>query len=119
MTFHVPERYRVNNGRMASNASYGNNGLFQIQNSRLTRPVRVIASDGAGWEHVSVSMPHIKRCPSWPTMCVIKDIFWDEDDRVLQYHPLKSEYGNIHPHTLHLWRPIDVEIPSPPMWTVG
>ncbi|RKZ15797.1 hypothetical protein DRQ53_07990 [bacterium] len=119
MTFHVPERYRVTDGMMASTPDYGNNGLFHIQHSRLRRPAHVIASDGAGWEHVSVSTPGTKFCPKWETMCIIKGMFWDPEDQVIQYHPAKSMYVNTHPYTLHLWRPIGVEIPSPPMWTVG
>ena len=34
--------------------------------------LRVMASIGHGWEHVSVSLDH--RCPSWAEMCLVKDI---------------------------------------------
>lgn len=34
---------------------------------------------------------------------------------VTQFHPPKSEYINNYPYCLHLWKPIDTEIPHPPM----
>lgn len=107
MTFHVPELKRVRNGQLGSDASFGNNGAFII--GRL----RVIASDGEGWEHVSVSLSD--RCPTWTEMCKIKSVFWDPEDAVMQLHPPVSTYVNNHPNTLHLWRPVDRAIPLPPI----
>jgi hypothetical protein len=46
-------------------------------------------------------------------------LFWDEEDRVVQYHPPKSEYVSCHPYTLHLWRRADNEIDHPPSILVG
>lgn len=40
---------------------------------------------------------------------------YGEDERVMQFHPPKSEYINNHPYCLHLWKPVDTEIPHPPM----
>ncbi|MBO7615011.1 MAG: hypothetical protein J6T15_04885 [Bacilli bacterium] len=56
-----------------------------------------------GWEHLSVSMP--SKTPSWDQMCVMKDIFFEEEEECFEYHPKKSEYVNMHPHCLHIWRP--------------
>ena len=56
-----------------------------------------------------------KCCPTWDEMCAIKDMFFGEDERVMQFHPPKSEYINNHPYCLHLWKPVDTEIPHPPM----
>jgi len=47
-------------------------------------------------------------------MCYIKDLFWMPEECVIQYHPPKSKYKNLHPDVLHLWRPTEVEIPLPP-----
>lgn len=69
------------------------------------------------WEHVSISTQ--TRCPTWEEMCFVKDLFWDEEDCVVQYHPPKSDYINCHPRCLHLWRPIGLEIPRPPKILVG
>ncbi len=115
--FHVPQNKRI---YPAANYGEGNNGAFQIELSGRTRAT-IIASDGEGWEHVSV---HVisngkQRTPTWAEMCKIKDIFWDEEDCVLQYHPPKSDYVNNHPHCLHLWRPIEQEVPRPPKYLVG
>jgi len=71
------------------------------------------------WEHVSVSLIYADRCPTWQEMCFIKNIFWDEEDSVIQYHPAKKDYVNYHPHTLHLWNPIGFAIPTPPSILVG
>ena len=79
----------------------------------------VIWSFGGGWEHVSVC-PYKKRIvPSWDDMCAIKDIFWNDDECVLQYHPPKSEYVSNVENCLHLWRPISVSMPVPPSIMVG
>ena len=112
--FHVPEKYRVKNGRMASDESYGNNGAFSVP---MSGRLLVIASDGEGWEHVSVSLK--SRCPTWREMCFVKAIFWDNEDTVMQLHPPKSEYVNNHPFCLHLWRPINQSIPIPDSILVG
>jgi hypothetical protein len=48
----------------------------------------------------------------------VKDIFWDKADVVVQFHPAENNYVNIHQHTLHMWRPIGIELPLPPLVTV-
>jgi hypothetical protein len=117
MSFHVPNQYRVRKGRLASDNSIGNAGAFFIPTRPGESPLRVIASDGEGWEHVSVSLP--TRCPTWGEMCDVKDLFWDRDDCVVQYHPPESAYVNNHPFCLHLWRPTDQVIPVPAPILVG
>lgn len=131
MSFHVPEEYRLTTHPLfRSDSSYGNNGAFVIHQTN-GRSLFIIASDatnwkefgltGIGWEHVSIHIVNNKKqfIPSWEEMCKIKDIFWDEEDVVIQYHPKKSEYINNNPYTLHLWRPVDFELPTPPKETVG
>lgn len=118
--FHVPEKYRLETGRMRSNASFGNNGAFRIP-SPLGRVLVIIASDGMGWEHVSIHAERGKELatPYWNEMSFVKDLFWDDEDVVMQLHPKKTEYVNNHPNTLHLWRPVTTEIPTPPSILVG
>jgi hypothetical protein len=68
------------------------------------------------FEHVSVSVNHsIKRIPTWDEMNWVKDLFWEPEELVVQYHPPKSQYVNRNPWVLHLWKPVGVEIPLPPM----
>ena len=53
-------------------------------------------------------------------MCHVKDLFWQDEEVVIQYHPRKSEYVNNHPFVLHLWKPIyQGIIPTPPALLVG
>ena len=123
--FNVPNKYRErNNPLLKSDDSFGNNGFFLIPHHRINNyQYRVQASDGMGWEHVSVSVGENRkaqrRCPTWEEMCYIKSLFWDEDDCVIQYHPAKSEYVNMHQFVLHLWRPINEDIPIPLKIMVG
>lgn len=87
------------------------NGAFQIPGPVNKKLLTVIASNGAGWDHVSVSRSN--RCPYWEEMNFIKDLFFDESEAVIQYHPAKKDYVNDHPYTLHLWKPQGVELPKP------
>lgn len=114
------EKYRQRNaGAWSSDASFGNNGVFLIPASLVVkRPaLTIVASDGLGWEHVSVSSA--TRCPTWQEMCFVKNLFWDDEDCVMQLHPPKSKWINNHPYCLHLWRPVNKDIPMPLEIMVG
>jgi hypothetical protein len=115
--FEVPNQYQVRNSGspLDSSDEYGNNGAFIIPFESYE--LHAIASDGGGWEHVSVLLRN--RTPNWREMCFIKDLFWDDEDCVIQYHPPKSEYVNNHDFTLHLWRQVGREFPRPPSLFVG
>jgi hypothetical protein len=122
--FKVPEKYRLEVGPYASTKEFGNNGAFIIPIDFYKRlKVICICSDGAGWEHVSVSLlvneKPIKQTPSWDHMCTVKEMFWDDEDTVIQYHPPKSTYVNQHEYCLHLWRKIDFNLPVPESILVG
>lgn len=110
MTFHVPEKFRVTTGFMASTIEARNNGAFQCK-LKNGQEIRTIAGQGMGWEHVSVSFPN--RCPTWDEMCEVKALFWDAEDCIVQYHPPESKYVNCHPYCLHLWKPIGIALPIP------
>lgn len=90
---------------------YGANfGFFQVGNLNV-----MSSGDGdkcQGWEHVSVSTD--KRCPTWEEMSKIKDLFWRDDETVIQFHPPKDQHVNIHNYCLHLWRRVGAEIELPP-----
>lgn len=113
-------KHRQRSGMMASDDSYGFTGAFQFRVQGENRSVFVIASDGEGWQHVSVSFGRVPGTPSWDVMCQVKDLFWNDEDAVIQFHPKKSEYVNNHKGCLHLWRCIDGrETPTPPKIMVG
>lgn len=105
---------------LPSDKSLGNNGGFKIPLDKDTTAL-VVASDGVGWEHVSVHIKEsgVNETPTWEEMCEIKALFWGPEDCVIQYHPPKSEYVNNHEHCLHLWRPTEVQIPLPPSILTG
>ena len=91
----------------------GDDGMTcQVDWKKQTMMLRIIASWGCGWDHVSVSRPHL--CPTWEMMCFVKDIFFKPEEMAIQYHPAKSDYINCHEYCLHLWRPHGLEIPTPP-----
>ena len=93
----------------------GFGGTFYDKKTRCN--LNFIMSWGAGFEHCSVSMP--TRCPSWEQMCVMKELFWKDDEVCMELHPAKDNYVNNHPYCLHIWRPINQEIPLPPTIMVG
>lgn len=92
--------------------TYGNrnNGtfLFRLGLSEL----RVIATSGGGWDHVSVSLED--RTPTWAEMDWVKRKFFRPEEVAMQLHVTAENHVNIHPHVLHLWRPHAAEIPLPP-----
>lgn len=92
-------------------------GVFTIPSPIDRAPMRVIASSGGGWEHVSVSRS--TRCPNWPEMEHIKHLFFCDDETAMQLHVPPAAHINHHQYCLHIWRPIGVEIPRPPGWMVG
>lgn len=118
--FHVPNDFRLTkHSTLGSTNANGNNGAFAMHKGTLK--VLMIATDELGWEHVSVTINSQgkDRMPSWNEMCLIKDLFWDKEDCVVQFHPPESEYVNNHPYCLHLWRKIGSEFETPPSITVG
>jgi hypothetical protein len=96
-------------------------GAFEIDGPSGRR-LKIIVSPGDAnenipWEHVSVSCAN--RCPNWPEMSYVKDLFFDAEETVMQLHPPRSQYINNHPFCLHLWRPLNEKIPLPPSIAVG
>jgi hypothetical protein len=110
------EQGRIRTGYYGSSPGYPC-GAFKIP--YRTYDLWTIVSDGSedGWEHVSVSLKN--RLPNWEEMSFIKNLFWDEEECVLQFHPPKSQYINNHPFCLHLWKHIGHDIELPPSSMVG
>jgi hypothetical protein len=114
------ERFRFRDGEYGSNPG-DDYGAFLIDGP-CGRKLMVIASpgdanEGIPWEHVSVSLRN--RPPNWEEMCYIKSLFWDDEETVMQLHPPRSKWINNHPNCLHMWRPLNQEIPLPPSIAVG
>lgn len=92
------------------------NGKVKIVKD-IDKALHFMFSWGCGFEHLSVSTPI--QCPTWEQMCKMKDIFWRDDEVCMQLHPKKEDYVNCMQYCLHIWRPIDKEIPMPPSIMVG
>lgn len=92
-------------------------GGFLIPSHIDQRPLKVIASAGEGWDHVSVSREN--RTPTWGEMEQIRRLFFKDDETAMQLHVPPTDHINQHPYCLHMWRPHDQEIPRPPAIMVG
>jgi len=89
-----------------------------LASSKKDRPAMIVFSWGGGWDHVSVSFPG--RTPTWDEMCEVKRMFFHPDEVCVQYHPMESEYVNLHPHCLHIFRCQRPDLVAiPPAWMVG
>jgi hypothetical protein len=76
--------------------------------------LKVIASVGDGWDHVSVSVEN--RCPTWDEMEFVAKLFFKPDEVAIQLHVREKDHINNHPFVLHWWRPLSrfKSIPLPP-----
>ena len=80
-------------------------GAYHIHLDGSNQKFQVIASiDGGEWEHVSASIISSDRIPKWSEMCQIKDMFFEDNEYVVQFHPAKKDYVNLKSNVLHLWR---------------
>lgn len=108
------EQYRVFHPELGAGEPGKNYGYFE------KGPLRIVSSGSCGepsegpegWEHVSVSCAG--RCPTWQEMKFVKELFWRDDETVIQFHPRKESYINRAEFCLHLWRKIGYEFPLPP-----
>lgn len=90
-------------------------GCFRFQREGLE--LRVIASAGQGWDHLSVSMEN--RCPTWDEMEHVRKRFALPHEVWLQFGLPERDHINCHPYCLHWWRPLHREVKLPPPLFVG
>jgi hypothetical protein len=113
------ESGRIRDGHLGSDPSLGPYGIFRVMGP-CGAVLVIMASAGdfiVPWEHVSVSIRH--RNPNWDEMSWVKEQFWNDDECVMQLHVPSSDHVNNHAYCLHLWRPLNGEIPRPPTEAVG
>ena len=98
----------------------GQTGMEGFYKAATGREYKFIASWADGWEHVSITPNgHPDNRPAdWRDMCSFKDLFWQQSETVMQIHPAKDRYVNLHPMCLHLWRPTREPLPLPPLGMV-
>ena len=95
---------QVEDSRLGGRCGWHNGAcVLGFGNARL----KIIFSDGYGWDHVSVSLA--TRTPTWREMCFVKKTFFRDDEVVMQLHPAESDYVDYHLFCLHLWRPQTAE----------
>lgn len=109
-----PEQFRWTNAPDDYKTKPGDPfGAFRIPPRHANgRELKVIATDG--WQHVSVSLPdYPAKTPSWEEMCIVKNLFWEDTELVVQFHVPSNDHIN-RAQVLHLWRPSKATIPTPP-----
>jgi hypothetical protein len=118
----VPAKLAAARDPALSVPEMGLTGAFVLMGPCGTE-LRIIANDADpqltdNWEHVSVSTA--RRCPNWIEMCFVKELFWQDEELVIQFHVPRSQHINNHPYVLHLWRDVTNPHPRmPPAYTVG
>ena len=117
-----PEQFRYtdakNRNRQFATKPGDRFGYFVVPPDKAKgRALRCVACEAHGnilWDHVSVSLVGWEhKTPSWDEMCLVKDLFWGEEDCVVQFHPPRSRYVNTHPGVLHLWRNVVDHLGAP------
>jgi hypothetical protein len=100
-------------------AHYGAFLIVRLGTGYLAKRIalRVMATTGEGWDHVSVSLSD--RTPTWEEMEFVKTLFFRPDEAAMQLHVPAADHVNNHPFCLHIWRPQKAEIPRPPAILVG
>lgn len=106
------EIYRKVHPKLGDSSDQPDFGYFELPDG-----MRIIASSGMGWDHVSCS--YETRTPTWDEMVKARDLFFSDEETVIQYHPPKSKYVNRMPYCLHLWRKHDFEMPLPDSKLIG
>ena len=105
-------------GLLIINKSFdGGSGVFT---DGSLKDSTVVWSYAGGWDHVSICPKN--HVPTWEEMCAVKEMFWNEDEAVIQIHAPKESYVNNMKNCLHLWRPIEKyagKLPLPPDLFVG
>jgi len=91
-------------------------GSFEVASPIDGVQMNIIASSDGGWEHISVSRRN--RIPNWIEMQHVKEMFFQENETVLQFHVPKNDHINIHDNCLHLWRSTEFEHMLPPPYMV-
>lgn len=109
----VLEQYRLPGHFPHGGPGDSHGGVFVLTSKSTGRELRIIASNGDGWDHVSVSLEN--RCPNWQEMEQVKRTFFKDDEIAMQLHLPPSQHISIHPFVLHIWRPHHMEVPTPPV----
>jgi hypothetical protein len=117
---HLLDAYRVTDSAIRERfGGVGDHGCgaFRVPSDVDRMELLVVASDGSGWDHVSVS--RYDRIPTWPEMEQIKRLFFKDDETAMQLHVPPADHVSCCKFCLHLWRPQNEAIPRPSAAMVG
>jgi hypothetical protein len=110
-------QYRDMEWEFRATGTIGNadGGCFKVVHDGAE--LRIMASRGGGWDHISISLAD--RCPTWEEMEHIRKLFSLPNETWLQFGVPSKEHVNCHPYCLHWWRPLNREVKLPPSEFVG
>ena len=89
----------------------------EVRSNKQSDKALVSATIVKGWEHLGVSFKN--KIPSWECMQEMKEMFFYDNEECFQLHPKADDYVNNNEYTLHIWRPVDGNFPTPPSILVG
>lgn len=92
-------------------------GIFMLPLDYGRETLRIIASVGLGWDHISCSLA--ERCPTWEEMEMVRKFFTAPGEIWVQYGVPESEHINCHPYCLHWWRDLKRPARLPPAELIG
>ena len=95
--------FMENQYRNLISASNCSDFYFAMEGNKIGDVTAITFPDEV-WEHVLLDPLTLQRCPTWPEMVRMKEMFWNPRDVVIQVHPAKKDYINIMPYALHQWR---------------
>lgn len=110
---HLGERLLIRNRKEA--------GLFEVQivenafsyhfpySRNIGEHANIKANNYPDQEYKRVFMYVDFRCPTWPEMVELANMFFNPGEIVIQFHPIASEYVNETKTALHLWEPKNPE----------
>jgi len=79
------------------------------------RSLNCVAAWRGGWDRVRVLTAQ-PGAPTWADMCIVKDVFFGENETVIQVHPPDTHPAHLKRSAVRLvlWRPQMGGIPLPP-----
>lgn len=121
-----PEQFRYKSPGTDYESNEGDPfGLFMIPPQKIgpkmiSRTLQVMAAvespdKGLEWQYANVSLPkHRLKNPSWEEMQLVKSLFWEPNEVVVQFHAPSRDRMPELPGCLRLWKPTGLEMPTPP-----
>ena len=87
---HKLDQYRVPHPVWRQDSFFGSFKVFVSGRAFYVLASVDEISKGDLWEHISVTPKNQKRCPTWDEMCAIKDMFFEDEEECIQFHPRKA-----------------------------